>query len=855
MADDDGDQFEGLESLDITACKERIVQLQAERERSREFTERYQEKLKALNNELAARKEEADRSRKELLEEQARNRRLAEQRREREGQAQDVYAIQDDAQRSEALELQISHIRRFMEHQLQEKVERAGTKNELGIRVFDEVELMVEKSPEEQAKESTNIDTVLVTYSVPNSELKYNLSFRVDRNMTSKKLREDACLYWGLSEVEFILKTMTNSKLHDDLTIQNCFRASEDAHLILAQKTPKNTQLMDKELKDIGPKIGFKARIRTTKKGGDEAKGSEGDRGGGGGGDLVQQMAAVPGVFEFMTQRDRNVVQHLPRMKLRCIIVYGALVVLTLQIFFSLRPFNDGFFCRQGVFHALTGNTHSVSFKDIRSQDQVWDWLDRTVVAELFEENSFLRQDNYLLGYLQVRMQEVTNASISNCPAEKDTEYTLPGNTTCYKTVYDVTSAGDQSKEDLRLYWDKRSGKDGRSLRKPWQYETIGQAAEGAAVAESTYYVFDQSGYSAEYSLMYQPLSKPKSAFQADMAFLRSKGWLSSQTRAVHVIFGLYNINYDHFVSNRYTFEMSTFGVVLPTADVGSYRPVIAEGDQGSDLMLIDIIRLVLVLYVSIYQVYWDFMYERRVTGSGKWHLVSLKGLADLAIGGLFFAVFAARFGYFSVATTTTLLHVESYEAGNEGGNDAYAYTEHLLLEPIILALCLYRLLFFLGVNRNVFIIWTALANCLSISLRFAIIFGPVLLGLVFFGMAISSSYLPQNRTFGSTYTLLVMMLFGDLQTVAIYDPNRPWTIAFGFLIYIVMRLIFINVWIAILIQVYQKTRVEAGFRPDAYKWKEYNYVSWTLIKPFRSLYLNFVRPKIERPKVASDDD
>eukprot|EP00434_Breviolum_minutum_P004490 symbB.v1.2.003958.t1/scaffold170.1/size288889/4 len=81
MADDSSDLLEGLHSLDITACKEHIRHLQARRERRRELVERLQEKLKALNNELAARKEEADRCKKDLLEEQAKNRRLAETRR------------------------------------------------------------------------------------------------------------------------------------------------------------------------------------------------------------------------------------------------------------------------------------------------------------------------------------------------------------------------------------------------------------------------------------------------------------------------------------------------------------------------------------------------------------------------------------------------------------------------------------------------------------------------------------------------------------------------------------------------------------------------------------------------------
>ena len=116
-------------------------------------------------------------------------------------------------------------------------------KNEFGFPKFDETELMVEKPMEEQTKEQSYIDTVLVTRIVPNTDFKYQLSYRVDRRTTCKKLREDACRYWGLSEVEWILRTIENSKVHDDLTIQNCFRPPELVNLLLTVKTPLNTSL------------------------------------------------------------------------------------------------------------------------------------------------------------------------------------------------------------------------------------------------------------------------------------------------------------------------------------------------------------------------------------------------------------------------------------------------------------------------------------------------------------------------------------------------------------------------------------------------------------------------------------
>lgn len=38
------------------------------------------------------------------------------------------------------------------------------------------------------------------------------MSYRVGKHTTSKMLREDACVYWGISEVEYILWTMNGAK-------------------------------------------------------------------------------------------------------------------------------------------------------------------------------------------------------------------------------------------------------------------------------------------------------------------------------------------------------------------------------------------------------------------------------------------------------------------------------------------------------------------------------------------------------------------------------------------------------------------------------------------------------------------
>jgi len=119
------EDFEGeLEGLDITACKTKITLLQAQRERRREATERLQEKLKALNYELAARKEEAETQRKRVADEMEMNKRHAEQQRARTG-GQDSGAIVPAG--GAFSDLETDQVRRFVEQHLSWCTGRPGT--------------------------------------------------------------------------------------------------------------------------------------------------------------------------------------------------------------------------------------------------------------------------------------------------------------------------------------------------------------------------------------------------------------------------------------------------------------------------------------------------------------------------------------------------------------------------------------------------------------------------------------------------------------------------------------------------------------------------------------------------------
>eukprot|EP00929_Paragymnodinium_shiwhaense_P069001 TRINITY_DN34812_c0_g1_i1.p1 TRINITY_DN34812_c0_g1~~TRINITY_DN34812_c0_g1_i1.p1 ORF type:complete len:913 (+),score=204.97 TRINITY_DN34812_c0_g1_i1:235-2973(+) len=900
-----------LESLDISACKERILQLQAERERRREYTERLQEKLKALNNEHAARKEEAARVKEDLQEEQERNRKKQHDRREREergggGPQQLAVAgiLASEASRQHSLE----KVRHFMEELLQEKAESAVRKNDLGIRTFDETELMVEKPALEQAREGLSVDSVLITYQVPNSEMKYNLSYRVDRNTTAMKLREDACHYWGLSEVEFILKTLDNAKVHDDLTMQSCFRKNEESHLILAQKTPKNTQVMDSEMNSIRPKLGKNSRKpKKTDAVKAESKGPIQDSV-----FYIGMLNGLPGLYEFLTQRDRNVVGHLPRIKLRNMCVYFFLLVLSILSLIELRPQNT-YALRSGLVETLTREWQDANlgrpipaFENVRSKDELWDWLIYSIPREVFMNHSDLRVYNYMPGYLQVRMQQVAEPSRANCAQDENRLKRLPDNISCYAETYDALSAGKEDLKVVQLYWlgcnqtdDTKSicedvtytnrteyqapewtqdlpeprvwypgvaGKAGREKnRLPWRFSVgkgLHEVATGTAVEQhdGEWNEFS-TGYTAEYSMQFENLTDTMDGFVADMKFLRSVNWIGPRTRHVQVGFNVFNGNYGMWVSVWFNVDMKPTSNLRPSVRVDSYKPTMLSW-QNYQAFVLDMYRVVLVFYILTYNMAWEISYERGKKGSGSaWnYFFGVFGILDIGMIVMFTYVIIIRYvNYGSGSFTPTGFLIDIRGDWFSARSISQIYQNQSIVEAGLIAFVTARLILQFRVKRLVFIILSTVASALMRSLMFLCAFVPIICGFVTLGHAIWGDSWEQHSTMMGSYVDTILFVYGISQDANGGSENqtsqRALTMVVYMALFLISHVLLLNAWIAVLVEVYQKTRIASGYWPHTYQWKEYRYISWFFWAPFRFLYIEANRKFLKRTVQVPQED
>jgi len=842
----DSELEDAIHGLDLYACRQYLKQLQVEKSLRQEKLERLEERLKTTNQELSSRQVEAEKRKLEFFAEQEINRRRSDRRLK-----PDVLSLHGDPHDDmvQVHEQRRASARNFIERELQTEMSKQQRieRTKFGFKEYEGARLMVFK-PEEDMEEERNLrDTVLVTYAVPHAETRKNLTYRIARDTSIKSLKEDACAYWGLSEVEFVLKTVSNAKPCDTMKVVDAFRKDEEAHFVLVQKAPKNISLLDKEYMDIIPKTGRRGQqLRQQLQ---EQSATTSALLAGADGSLAEQMVLLPGLYQFMTQRDKDVRQHLQRTKLRSLCVYLVLAVLSASNVYLLRPPGEGFYCTKGILELLAGDVHSQPMADIRDSQDVWQWLDKTLVAQVLTDNSTLRKSNYLVGYLQVLQQQVAAPSALHCRGIEEPDSSL----SCVHLKFEETSVFRQEDPLLKHYFQHKLGQEGRSSTKPWEHHEAPYRTSGAAPKAASFERAHASGHRLEYELQHTPLSEVREAFLEDMTFLRSQGWLGAQTRALHVSFVAYNAPHLTWIWNRFTFEFSAFGTIHATPHVQLYRPRVFDYGMESSLAFTDISRFVLMVYI-FFQVFWDFRYMQRKSGVCWKHLFTTQALIDATIVVVLLVVLSLRASYLGNDSTVgyAMSHFSTFQ---DAGRMAEYYSLHTTLDTVLFALCIYRFFYFLRVNRQVFILWATVHRAFQTASRLVLLLAlPVLVGFVLCHMAVTGASLESGRNVGATFARTLILFFGDNATVQAYDPNRFYELAYNVGLWYIGRLVIANTWTAMLMQEYQKMRVAAGCDPKHYRWKEFDWIDWILAWPLKKLYLR-LRPSIKPTRRFHDDD
>lgn len=837
--DDDTNNLLALEEdpkflKDDGVAKKRILALRDDAERKNDYQKRLVKKLHILDQALAVQREIVESLERTLLLERERD-------------------TQDELSRTMEQE---------QKKQMQEDKIRSQLQEVLYAKPMS-------------GKRNYALDTVLISYIRPNENIRYKLPFRVDKDTTLKHLLEDACKYWACAESEHILKTMANSKCQNEIMVQDCFKQGEIAQLRLEKKAKEQTEVTEAEEKAIQPRSKNKKRrgIQVTNFGdlGANLVMQHNDR-------YTTDMKKLGGTYFLAKLREPKPTEHWNKIKLRDIVIYTALAVITFIGYYYQRQPGEAYWFLKGIEDAFmraepySGSTaysdHSKvipNFMEVKTYDQVWDWLQVTLPLVVWGNGNAnlgrqLHEHNLLPGYINIRVKNVKSINPldwhtreTHCETDdmKRVLNSLPG-AQCTPIYVNEDTEETERLVPVDRYWDQRMEVDRdrdiiRGPALPWKYISSdenrrdhNQYSIGGAVQR-----YDASGYTVDYKAQIPAIAIADNLkfYDQDMNVFRALNWINiNTTRAVIIETNIHNYDYDKWASLTLLFEMPVSGQVQPKMILKEYMPNLHETRSEMYILYAYFVRLVIGLYVFFLVGGNEIHHKIRNQKAGYLYYLSFCGFNDLGIFGSCVAALLLRYIGFRDKSTADVLRELADPTEIKGfysyKNEADQYEALFIIEGFLFLFTMCRLVSLVRLNKTVFLIWRVIGEALRGCFYFSIVFLATGWGFVVVGSKIWGEALPQFQSLSNTLMSIFHLSKGTLNFTDMIAHDLAMSAIYYIGYYVFMTFMLVSGFTMIFIESYYMVMLTTSASDatwDAQRWR-----SWFIHPVVLSLWQYF---------------
>jgi len=836
--DDDKDE-KGLEDdpEDITnleEAKSKIQALFAEGKRKEDYMKRLQRKLQTLDGDLAQKREEVEGLQRTIHLEKSKHQDEKEARK-REKEAK--------------MDLQENRIRDYLSEVLFQK-------------------------PSNKVKKAFELDTVLVSFIKPSETVRYNLVYRIDDNTMVQQLRTDACKYWDVSEHEFILKTMANSKCQNDIRVKDCFKQGELAQLRLEAKHRENVDVSEAEQKAIQPKgrkgprsrSGASSRINVE---GVDAIQKQGDG-------YSQHLKRMGGIFMLLKLRDMKPSEHSNKIKLRDVVLFTLLAVITFYTYVQRRDSGSEYWSLKGVERALL-NEYIVPraelvdgrlvaepkglalpvkpFLNITDNDHLWEWL-IYALPEIFWTNSTnsFTQYNALLGYLSIRVQNVKepNPAWEFCPERGKSTITNFPDAKCFAPILDELTEAVETDPRIKRYWnyvvtsETQNTVPIRGPTQPWKWRSKTDNKEKKmGNLWGLVQTYGPTGYSVDYRMKVPDHSTGRKTFRSDMFEFKRMDWIGARARVVIVSFTTYNFEYDLWAAADFLFEIPPSGIIQPVFSIRAFRPDISETKVENMNSYLDMVRLLIGLYILTAVGMAERKHKTKNHKGGYLYHTSLNGLMDLAIVVCLLASFLLKYVGGKKPTNEWMTLLDSSSLGFVSLSDiAYQYEQLFIVEGLLFTFNMYRLLSLIRLNHTVFMLWHTIGDAIKAFTFMLFLFFPVVIGFTMMAHNIWGRFVSSFGSLSSTSLALLKFVKGDLDFTSLAAYDKFWSVGLFISFYFFITFILLNVFTMILVDAYYTVKLTAEFDPDdeLVKWNAQRWKKWIVPQLCLNIYQTLTR-------------
>uniref|UniRef100_A0A7S4S6M5 Polycystin domain-containing protein n=1 Tax=Alexandrium monilatum TaxID=311494 RepID=A0A7S4S6M5_9DINO len=747
-------------------------------------------------------------------------------------------------------------LRRKQEHELNKKdnenaslrremLARADNQNRRIREYFNDV--LYTKPPVSRNKH-VDLDTVKVT----NSRFQNPLAFRIDETTTVIKLRNNACKYWNVPPDNCILKTMSNNKCSDEIRVKDCFKQGELAQLRLEEKKMEASKPTEEELKAIMPKgKGRKVKRRDPRYNVEGIETIQRHIDG-----YASQLKKMGGIYFLPKLRDAKPSEHCSKIKLRDMVIYTALIVLTVWVYTSRRPAAEDYWLVRGIedFFSLQVpkaappktdyTTYVPEFLRVDSQTAMWDWLENTLPSIIWSDTDFSLGDyNMLVGYMAIRVKNVVRPypPWTKCLDNQDFVKSIGG--TCYP---ERAIGEDEERADfpsLVSYWDTVTQKDRsdpqriRGDANPAKFASAEQNAEqyGMGSILGSVDSYDAGGYSVQYKMSVPNNTKATAFYLEDMAQLKQVGWISLTSRVVIISFTLYNYDYDMWTANDFLFQIPPSGAVRPHMIARPFKPRLDETRRELTETSIDIARIMIAIYILVFVGMNERRHKIKYHKAGAWYHVSLNGITDFGIVICIWVVVLWRnIGFRGPPVGERLAQVDV--KFHSFTDLALTYNNIFCIEGLLMIFLSLRMMSFFRLNHRIYLLWKMLGVGFMSFSFFALMFLPTLIGFIILLHTRFGVYLDKFSSFNMAAVQFYRIVQGQLNMNELVNIDMAWSMVLSVLFFVMIPFMTFNVYAAIVVDAYFITQITAGGPGE----------SWTLNKYYRwavpSLLVNMIQ-------------
>ncbi|XP_069125477.1 polycystin-1-like protein 2 [Argopecten irradians] len=477
----------------------------------------------------------------------------------------------------------------------------------------------------------------------------------------------------------------------------------------------------------------------------------------------------------------------------------------------------------------------------VKTVSDFWFWLEKILLPNMYlthkwngdladdeEQRLISTRTAYRVGPIRIRQQRVKR---EGCIVSDYMRNIIPS---C-AVDWDIDDADDKAySESWKL--PKINESFTHIVNYPWKYRSF--LKTGGLPYAGEIGVYPGGGYIADF------IGKRERAFQF-LSDLRQKNWIDRFSRAIFVMFTVYNANVNMFSTVNIVFEMPNTGEFMVKENIHTFRLFSYLGGYGIFIIFCEVSAAISVVYFFVRECK-RIRKEKKNYFKSFWNVLEMLTMMT-ALGSIVMYLIRHFITAIALSNVTKLrdkfYNFEKVAMWDEVFGYVMAFT---IFASIIKLIHMFRF------NRKMSMIAGTLKNSTSDISAFSVVFLVFLSGFAIWGYIMFGPNMASYKSMIQSIETLLAFSLGEYDYLALVNVNRIFGPLFFFSFFLFVNFILLNVFVTILNESITAVRKDVSKQSNEFEIVNF---AWTRFKGWIGIDLDRILLDVQRKYMIGKGD